>query len=259
MIDSLEINLVHLFANSMNIYGDYGNVIALRKRCEWRGISLNIISVNNQSDFALIDKGDLFFFGGGQDNDQMTTWSQIVAQKEYFTTQIQKAVDANKVFLLICGGYQMFGQYFIDGQGNTIPGLGILDIATKSQGQVVAKRCIGNISITTDLPLNPKTIVGFENHGGQTMFGTNSTKDMKYLGKVIKGHGNNSHDGYEGCLYKNVIGSYMHGSLLPKNPHLTDYLITQTLEVKYQKQVNLSPLDDVIEWQAHQSALLLPM
>jgi len=259
MIDSLELNLVHLFANAMNIYGDYGNVIALRKRCAWRGININIIPVNSQSDFIHIAKGDIFFFGGGQDIDQTKTWDEIVTQKDYFTAEITKAVEANKTFLLICGGYQMFGQYFIDGNGNTIPGLAILDIETKSQGQAVAKRCIGNISITTDLPLSPNTIVGFENHGGQTTFCKQSPKQMKYFGKVTKGYGNNSYEGYEGCLYKNIIGSYMHGSLLPKNPHLTDYLIKQALKIKYDKEVNLSPLDDTVEWQAHQSALTLPM
>lgn len=150
----------------------------------------------------------------------------------------------------------MFGNYFIDSEGNTIPGLGILDIETRSPGSVVSQRCIGNVVIETDLTINPRTIVGFENHGGQTTF-SNSRKEINKLGIVKKGFGNNLKDKHEGCTYKNVIGSYMHGSLLPKNPHLADYLITKALHVKYGEDVILTPLDDRLEWDAHNTALSL--
>jgi CobQ-like glutamine amidotransferase family enzyme len=147
----------------------------------------------------------------------------------------------------------MFGRYFVDGTGKTIPGLGILDIETAAPGQDVSSRCIGNIAIQSNLPIEPQTIVGFENHGGQTQFSKESQKQMQYFGKVLKGHGNNLSSGYEGCMYKNVIGTYLHGSLLPKNPHLADYLIAKALSVKYQEEIKMAPLHDTLEMKAHDS------
>lgn len=257
MISSQSLNLVHFFPDHMNIYGDMGNIITLRKRCAWRGIHVEYISVNSGHDFDKIPAGDLFFFGGGQDTDQMRVWNIISEQKQLFTGHVEQAISEDKVFLLICGGYQLFGRFFVDGSGNTIPGLEMLDIETRAPGSEVSKRCIGNIAIQTQLPINPRTIVGFENHGGQTVFCTDSSKQMQYFGKVLKGFGNNLTGGYEGCLYRNVIGSYLHGSLLPKNPQLADYLITKALSIKYQEDIVLSPLDDSLEMQAHDAALSL--
>lgn len=259
MITSQSLKLVHFFPKYMNIYGDKGNIIAIQKRCEWRGISVEYIPINTREDFDRISAGDLFFFGGGQDADQMKVWDLISENKALFTRLTEDAVGDDKVFILICGGYQMFGKYFIDGSGNLIPGLGILDIETVAPNNKVADRCIGNIVIRTELPLEPQTIVGFENHGGQTHFLKDSQKSMKHLGKVLKGHGNDMKGGYEGCLYRNVIGSYLHGSLLPKNPHLADYIIAKALSVKYHDEVVLPSLDDTLEKQAHEAAVKISM
>lgn len=257
MISSQSLKLVHFFPEHMNIYGDVGNIIALRKRCEWRGIYVEYIPINTRGDFDHISVGDLFFFGGGQDADQMRVWQVISENNTLFARLTEEAVNDDKVFLLVCGGYQMFGKYFIDGSGTLIPGLGILDIETVAPSSKVSGRCIGNVVIRTELPLEPQTIVGFENHGGQTHFLKESKKSMQYLGKVVEGHGNDLKNGYEGCLYRNVIGSYLHGSLLPKNPHLADYIIAKALSVKYHDEVILSPLDDALEKQAHEAALQL--
>ena len=124
MISSQSLNIVHFFPDHMNIYGDMRNIISLRKRCAWRGIHVEYISVNSFHDFDKISAGDLFFFGGGQDTDQMRVWNIITEQKQLFTGHVEQAISEDKVFLLICGGYQLFGRFFVDGSGNTIPGLG---------------------------------------------------------------------------------------------------------------------------------------
>lgn len=250
----MKLTLVHLFPEKMNIYGDWGNIETLRRRITLRGIEFEYISVNKSSDFHLVEQGDIFFFGGGQDKDQMDVWNEIRSVGDTFGEIITAATHAGKVFLLICGGYQMFGNFFIDSKGQNIPGLGILDIETRALGPQVSTRCIGNIVIETNLPILPKTLVGFENHGGQTYFGLKSTQ-LKPLGKVIVGRGNNLTDGVEGCVYQNIFGSYMHGSLLPKNPHFADYLIKLSLKNKYNHNEELASIDDQIEMKAHNKIL----
>lgn len=239
----------------MNIYGDMGNIIALSKRCQWRGINVEYVSVNSSEEFSLMESGDLYFFGGGQDADQMRVWDEIKSEQEKFTQLVQTAVNEDKVFLLVCGGYQMFGKYFVDAQGRSIPGVGILDIETVAPGDSVASRCIGNIAINTNIDIEPQTIVGFENHGGQTKFVAGSAQQLVPFGRVIRGHGNRYRSAEEGCMYRNVIGSYLHGSLLPKNPHLADHLITRALSVKYEEDISLPPIDDSLEWSAHRAVL----
>lgn len=232
----------------MNIYGDKGNIITLVQRCKWRGIDVKVEDVNTHKDFAKIKKGDLFFFGGGQDHDQMLVNDIIDSDRAAFIALILNAVDAKKVFLLVCGGYQLFGKHFVDGAGNAIPGLGILDIETKSAGPETKERCIGNIVIRTNLPIKPTTLIGFENHGGQTVL----SSSVKPLGKVIVGHGNNLTSSYEGCHDDNIFGCYLHGSLLPKNPHFADYLIRLSLEQKYGEMVELEKLDDRLEMETRE-------
>lgn len=240
----------------MNIYGDWGNIEVLKRRTELRDIGFEYIPVNVSSDFTQVPDGDLFFFGGGQDADQMDVWNEIKSSINVFKPVIKTALDGGKVFLLICGGYQMFGHSFIDSSGCEIPGLGLIDMVTKSKGPSVSSRCVGNIAIETDLPIYPKTLVGFENHGGQTSFlNTGESSGIKPLGKVLVGHGNNLIDGEEGCIVKNLFGSYLHGSLLPKNPHFADYLITLVLQNKYSSNLQLEKLDDSIELKAHSQIL----
>lgn len=250
-MQQLQLTFGHLFPEIMNLYGDIGNVMVIKKRCEERGIKFNYIKLNNIHDIKKHEI-DITFFGGGQDNDQMQVYNEfcsfetgVSGLSQFYKNQ----VESGKVFLLICGGYQMFGNYFIDGNGNRIEGLGILNINTTSLGNGSKDRNIGNIVIESTLPIHPKTLVGFENHSGQTEVFID--ENLKPLGTVIAGFGNSLKTNHEGCYYKNVFGSYMHGALLPKNPHFADYLIEKALEQKYKKKIQLKALEDELELQAH--------
>jgi len=243
----------------MNIYGDMGNIITLRKRCEWRDIDLELDSMT----FGEIDKrtrGDIYFMGGGQDNDMYSVFEDMLANKKDF---IKSEIESNKVFLLICGGFQLFGEYFLDAKGREIKGLGVLPITTKAPGDKLAQRCLGNIiskisdELEAQISLYYKQdfsnyLIGFENHSGQTFINNDSVKP---LAKTVLGFGNNNTQKVEGARYKNIFASYTHGSLLPKNPHFADLLIGTALRNKYRDGINLEPLNDSIEWQAHNSLL----
>lgn len=255
-----QLNVTHLYPQEMNIYGDKGNIITLQKRCEWRGIEFKLNQIDSNTNQEQLLSADLYFMGGGQDNDQFLVFEDLLNNKADF---IRQEVEANKVFLLICGAFQLFGEYFLDSQGREIPGLNILPITTKAPGDARSDRCLGNLYTNindTAIPeikdyyptLPTDTTVGFENHGGQTFFTNN---EIVHLGDVTKGKGNNSRDKKEGARFKNVFGSYSHGSFLPKNPHFADLLIGLALSNKYQKQIHLEKLDDTIEWNAHQAIL----
>lgn len=258
MSDELSLKLVHLYPDEMNIYGDMGNISTLKRRCEWRGIKLDISSINLSDSEAI--KGDLYFMGGGQDNDMYNVFEDLNTNKSNF---IKEEIESNKLFLLICGGFQLFGDYFLDFQGRTIKGLGVIHMETKAPSDKLQDRCLGNLvslispdfmqEITEYYPGKPsKYLVGFENHSGQTFI---TSDDAKPLGDVLVGSGNNSKEKIEGILKNNIIGSYMHGSLLPKNPHLADYIIGKSLEIKYGTKIELDKLDDTTEWQAHNAIL----
>lgn len=244
---TLSLSFAYLYPDSMNIYGDRGNIITLMKRCQFHRIqsSLTEIKINQKFDYRHFD---FFFAGGGQDQSQLSI-SQDLHQKK---DQLTKAVTENKVFLLICGSYQLFGHYF-QTSISKINGIKILDIYTKAG----KKRKIGNIisQINPQLSNQPffksklKTLVGFENHSGNTYFLPNS--NAKPLATTISGFGNNDQKKFEGTYYKNCFGTYMHGSFLPKNPHFADYLIYLALQTKYQKDIPLKPIDDSLEITAH--------
>lgn len=229
----------------MNIYGDQGNIIALRQRARWRDIEVVI----HEYDLGTrIPKGvnDLYFFGGGQDQEQ------VLASQDLQTKQaiLKEDFEGGSVFLSICGGYQLLGHYYQDQSGEKLMGIGLIDAYTVAS----KKRMIGNLVIESNPKLNlqPKTLVGFENHSGQTFLG----KEVQPLGKVLKGFGNNGEDHTEGGWYKTFFGCYLHGSLLPKNPHFADYLIELALKKK-QPDYQLEPLDDTLELRTHQKALSL--
>lgn len=254
-----KLNIVHLYPEEMNIYGDMGNIITLQQRCLWRGIdvSVTILGMGNKS--SDID-GDIFFMGGGQDNDMYKVFEDMLSNKRSF---IQDQVDSSKVFLLICGGFQLFGDYFLDASGREIKGLGILPVITKAPGARLAQRCLGNMvsMLAPDLLLEiskyysgefSKFAVGFENHSGQTFFNSDSVKG---LGQIQVGKGNNLNDKIEGARFRNIFATYSHGSLLPKNPHIADLLIGIALKNKYGKQGKLPELDDTVEWNAHYTML----
>lgn len=239
----MQINLIHLYPDLLNLYGDTGNITCLEKRMLDRGIDVNIIEFNDKSDENILKKGDLFFIGGGSDRLQKLVYNHFLKYKNMF----KQLIEENKVVLAVCGGYQLLGAEYIDKEGNVLPGLNILDYTSRS-GK--GKRIIGNIIIESSLDIHPKTIVGFENHGGRTY------SDYTALGNVLKGYGNNDDDKKEGVIYKNYIGTYLHGPVLPKNPHLADYLILKSLQNKYDIDA-LEPLDDTIEMNAHEKIIKL--
>lgn len=254
------LTIVHLYPKEMNIYGDMGNIITLKKRIEWRGIDVEVKQVNmGDTDFPA---GDIYFMGGGQDNDMYSVFADLIALKKDF---IRAEVLKGKVFLLICGAFQLFGKYFLDASGRTIAGLGILPIETKAPGDQLKDRCLGNLlteirpgiakeifkaypDAIYDLKGEAPTIVGFENHSGQTYF---MDESIVPLAVVKFGKGNNAGQRIEGAKYLNVFGSYSHGSLLPKNPHFADYLIWQAMKNKFGPDFSWHGLDDEIEWRAH--------
>ncbi len=240
--DKLSISIAHLYPKLLNLYGDMGNVITLIKRCQWRGI---------QVEFEQIDTGDkikdhdLYFIGGGQDKQQEEVAQELFSNKEFLISQR----DNGAVFLGICGGYQLFGHYYQPHDKDRLPGISLLDAYTVAG----SKRFIGNVTVKSDF-LIPDILVGFENHSGLTYLQGNT----KPLGIVATGNGNNGKDGFEGARYKNVFGTYLHGSLLPKNPHFADFLIELALEKRYGEKIKLSPLDDKLEWDAHNSVINKP-
>ena len=235
----LKISIAHLYPKLLNLYGDMGNVITLKKRCQWRGIEVEFEEINIGDS---IKNHDLYFIGGGQDKQQEEVQAELFSQKSELAAQR----DDGAVFLGICGGYQLFGHYYKPHGRDKLEGISLMDAYTVAGN----KRFIGNVTVKTDF-LTPNTLVGFENHSGLTYL----EGDTKALGVVRVGNGNNGKDGYEGGRYKNVFGTYLHGSLLPKNPHFADYLISLALEKRYGERVELSPLDDTFETQAHYSVI----
>ena len=227
----MELNICHLYPDILNLYGDRGNIITMKRRLEGRGIKVNIDECSIGQPLNA-DKYDIFFIGGGQDFEQEVLLRDLSSGK---AQDIRTAVEEEKTFLAICGGYQLLGKYYKTEQG-TITGLDLVDLYTE-QGE---GRLISNIVLKSDLFDMP--IVGFENHGGRTCI-----NNCKPLGKVLYGSGNDGQTGYEGVVYKNVIGTYLHGPLLPKNPQLADWLIAHALEKKYVNSVELAPLDDTEE------------
>lgn len=225
----------------MNIYGDNGNVLTILKRLERRGIDCNIIQYNSGD--TLPDEFDILIGGGGQDSGQAAIKDDLVRIGPQLKTMANKGTP----MLVICGLYQLFGNFFKTINGETLPGIGILNIETYGKSE----RMIGNI-VTSSSKFG--TLVGYENHSGQTFLLDNTEP----LAKVLRGAGNNMEDGHEGAIYKNVIGSYMHGSMLPKNPVVADFLIAKALELKYGKLLELQPLDDSLAEQARQSTMQRP-
>lgn len=218
-IPQITLTLGHLYPDQLNLYGDRGNILTLQQRCQWRGIKLRVVELGI-GDALDPDAYDLLFIGGGQDRDQAP-----VAQDLYETKSIGlwAAIEDDMPVLAVCGGYQLLAHYYRPASGPDLKGLGVFDAWTVHRG-ARAPRCIGDIAIRW----NGQTLVGFENHGGQTYLGT-----AKPLGKVLKGFGNNAQDGTEGATYRNAFGTYLHGSLLPKNPHFADHLIELALKRSY--------------------------
>ena len=224
----------------MNIYGDRGNILTLSKRAEWRGIPAEVRPVG-RGPAPDLSEIDLVFWGGGQDRDQELVFKDAAAHK---VEAIRRAINDGAVVLAVCGGYQLLGEYYVTADGTKLPGLGLVDLHTVPG----RRRNIGNILIeTSELGLSPPTLIGFENHSGKTFLGPG----LRPLGRVLRGAGNNGEDGFEGVVDGNVFGTYLHGSLLPKNPHFADLLIARAL--RRQGLENLPELPAVEELAAHQS------
>ena len=211
-----SINLLQLYPRDMNIYGDWGNTLALQRRLEWHGYTVNLLAYNPGDTFP--KDVDLIVGGGGQDSGQ----SAIGDDLRSIGPTLQRLADDGVPMLMICGLYQLFGHSFITRSGEVLEGIGLLDVTTIGGEE----RLIGNIVTSSD---EFGLIVGYENHSGQTTLGPNATP----FGQVIRGAGNNGRDETEGARYKNVIGTYLHGSLLPKNPKVADWLIEQAVTRKY--------------------------
>ncbi len=237
----LKLRIAHLYPDLLNIYGDMGNVLALQKRASWRDIEVEVVRIES-GDTINADDYDLFFAGGGQDNQQALAANELIKNG----VELIKAAHCDKPMLAICGSYQLFGKYYLTSDGQKLRGVSIMDIHT----QAGEKRFIGNVTATCDF-LQIRTIVGFENHSGVTYLGDG----VEPLFKVKKGNGNNGLDKTEGARYRNVFGTYLHGPLLPKNPHFCDYLLQLALDVKYKCKMPLLPLDDRIELYAHESRI----
>lgn len=234
------IRLLQLYPSEMNIYGDWGNTLTLKRRLEWRGYKVELLEHHPGAKFPT--DVDLIIGGGGQDSGQDKIKDDLIK----IGPDLHKLADADVPMLMICGLYQLFGRFFQTSKGEKIEGIGIFKLETYGG----PKRLIGNIVTKSD---EFGEIVGYENHSGLT----NLDDDQASLGTVLKGDGNNGEDGSEGARYKNVIGSYLHGSLLPKNPQLADYLIEKAIERKYGK-VELQPIDDSIVKQAREVAKSRP-
>jgi CobQ-like glutamine amidotransferase family enzyme len=239
----LSLRLAHLYPKQMNLYGDRGNILCLRRRCAGRGIELTVdeLEIGEPLDPT---RCDLIFIGGAQDREQRRVAADLLAVKG---DALRQAVASGVVVLAVCGGYQLFGRYYRPAEGEDLSGLGIFDAWTVHLG-TAAKRFIGNVVVRWQ----GTTLVGFENHGGRTFLGPAA----RPLARVIAGYGNNGRDGTEGAVQANAFGTYLHGSLLPKNPRFADHLIALALARKYGES-GLSPLDDTLEEQAHAEAVRL--
>lgn len=283
----LTLTLGHLYPDQLNLYGDRGNILTLRRRCELRGITLRVVPLG-LGDALAPDEYDMLFIGGGQDKEQAPVAQDLYEMKGI---GLWAAIEDDMPVLAVCGGFQLLAHYYRPAEGPDMRGLGVFDAWTIHKG-LRSPRCIGDIAIRW----NDSTLVGFENHGGRTYLGT-----AQPLGKVLRGSGNNAEDETEGAIYRNTYGTYLHGSLLPKNPHFADHLITLALQRTYgdtlrnkgsfdvstpfkidatstiiergntkpsqngfahrepvefsEQKTVLQPLDDRLEWHAHASML----
>ena len=235
-----ELRICALYPDLMNIYADRGNLALLEQRCRWRGIGVTVTAAGLGDGVAAEDH-DLFYLGGGQDRDQELVAGDLVATKR---DALHAAATRGALILGICGGIQLLGHHYALGD-REVPGVGLLDLVTvRSDGP----RLIGNIAIEVELePGRPRLLAGFENHGGRTILGPGAAP----LGRVLRGHGNDGRSGMEGARQGSVIGTYLHGPLLPKNAWFADWLIATALGMP---QADLTPLDDALEQRAHAEA-----
>lgn len=235
----MELNICHLYPDILNLYGDRGNIITMKRRLEGRGIKVNIDECSIGQPLNA-DKYDIFFIGGGQDFEQEVLLRDLSSGK---AQDIRTAVEEEKTFLAICGGYQMLGEYYKTWDGVQLDFIGAIGVHTIG----AKERMIGNYMFRTTPESGDTVVVGFENHSGKTYL----SEQVAPLGMMLSGNGNNGEDKTEGVRYKNVFGTYSHGSLLPKNPVLCDFILQTALNHRYDGAEPLAPLDDTLELNAH--------
>jgi lipid II isoglutaminyl synthase (glutamine-hydrolysing) len=235
-----------LYPDLMNIYADRGNLAVFERRCAWRGMGFELRGAG-LGEPVDPDAHDLFYLGGGQDRDQQLCAHDLVTVKR---DALHAAAAAGKVLFGVCGGYQLLGHAYALGD-EEIPGIGLVDVRTVRED---GPRLIGNVAIEVELPGvdGPRVLAGFENHGGRTHLGDGE----RPLGRVLAGHGNTGSSGHEGVRRGTVIGTYLHGPLLPKNAWFADWLIAMALRLPggAGRLESLDPLDDAFEDAAHDSA-----
>jgi lipid II isoglutaminyl synthase (glutamine-hydrolysing) len=239
MSTAAVLRVVHLYPEHLNIYADRGNMMVLAARCRRRGVGFDLIGCGLGDPLA---DADLYYLGGGQDRDQALVAGDLTRRAD----DLRSAVDGGSLVLGVCGGYQMLGHGYVGQDGGLLPGVGLVDLTTEAGPD----RLIGNIAVECDLDGASRLVVGFENHAGRTWLGDG----VRPLGRVVHGHGNNGRDGGEGVMHGNVIGTYVHGPLLPKNPELADWLIARALR-RQLGDVTLEPLDDTLAHEAHRVAV----
>lgn len=252
--EQLELTIGWLYPTLMSTYGDRGNVICIQRRCEWRGLKVNILPLDQNATTADIQQVDLLVGGGAQDRQQEIVMRDLRGAK---AEALREKIDSGTPGVFTCGAPQLLGHYYEPAIGQRIEGLGLFDFVSVHPG-LNARRCIGNLVIeVTAQPLAQELeamlgakpyVIGFENHGGRTKLG-----QVEALGRVVQGLGNNGEDGTEGAFYQNAIATYSHGPVLPKNPFLADWLIQTALKQKYEASISLKPLDDTLANQAREA------
>ena len=230
----MNIKIMHLFPDLLNLYGDKGNIECMRKRLEWRGIDCEVQVYDAQSGELDVSDVDIIFLGGGSDREQKIVSTALFEHRE----KLKEFAKNDGSIVATCGGFEMLGNYYMQ-KGEKIDGLRVLDIYTEED----EGRLVDNVIVETDfLPKPNNYVVGFENHSGRT-----NINNYKPLGRVLRGNGNSDKSEWEGVVYKNVIGTHLHGPLFPKNPNLCDYVLTNALKKKYSDFTELPKLDDEME------------
>lgn len=252
----MKIAIGWLYPTLMSTYGDRGNVICLQRRCQWRGIEVEIVPFTRETTPEALAQVDIIVGGGAQDRQQEIVMRDLQGEK---AQALKTKLDQGTPGVFTCGSPQLLGHYYEPALGKRIDGLGLLDMVSQHPG-INAQRCIGNLvfeitaePIASELEamLGEKPVaIGFENHGGRTYL-----NDVQPLGKVIKGYGNNGKDKSEGAFYQNAIATYSHGPLLPKNPFIADWLIKKALQRKYEPEIKLMAIDDSLAVAARKSML----
>jgi len=236
----VNIHVAHLYPDYLNIYADRGNIAVLAARASWRGHELDVAEVG-MHDAVVAGAHDLYYLGGGQDREQLLVAADLAAKAE----GLKEAAAGGAAFLAVCGGYQLLGRGYRGFHGEDMPGVGLLPLETVAGDT----RMIGNVLLECELePGVRHTLAGFENHAGRTRLDPGAEP----LGRVVSGYGNDGESGYEGCRAGRVVGTYLHGPLLPRNPWLADWILAQALAHRSGGEPpDLEPLDDALEEQAH--------